>query len=260
MIHCIPNWTEASKWCELSNRLAAAFEYNEFFLPTVLDDKDQYNNIVNTYLELDRDRSKDTLHGAFLDIVLDSSDSLIRQASIYRVKQCIETAYKLGARGVVFHTNYIVGFKKNSYRDRWVNMTAEFYRKTCSNYSDMNIFVENMFDDNPELIARLGREMKDIPNFGICFDIAHAYLWEVPLDNWVSELGPYVKHIHINDNLKDEDSHLALGEGSLPLDILNRPELTVNNPSLLIEVKGEDKFLKSYDLLKEKHLYPFIVQ
>ena len=38
-LHIIPNYKEAQKWCDLAKELDAAFEYNEFFQPKILEDE-----------------------------------------------------------------------------------------------------------------------------------------------------------------------------------------------------------------------------
>lgn len=68
----IPSLTQLKNYAEFSRQYHAAFEYNEFFLPAILDQEEQKKKIMYQYMELDRDRSNDTLHGAFLDICINS--------------------------------------------------------------------------------------------------------------------------------------------------------------------------------------------
>lgn len=254
MLYIIPNYLEAERWAEKAEKLGAAFEYNEFFRPEILQDRELFRRIIGVYKDLGRDRSKDTLHGAFFDMVINSMDPMIKQTTSFRFHQCMEAASELGCKSVIFHTNYIVGFKSFKYRDKWVEDSAVFYRNLLKEYPGISIYVENMFDDTPELLKRLAIMLADEPRFGVCFDIAHAYLWDLPLDYWVEELGPYIKHLHLNDNNRDEDSHLAIGEGSLPWEILKNEKLYINDPSVLVEIKGEEKLNRSIAYLKEKGL------
>ncbi|MBQ3912310.1 MAG: hypothetical protein II694_04970, partial [Lachnospiraceae bacterium] len=127
-LHIIPNYKEAQKWCDLAKELDAAFEYNEFFIPANVDNEELCRKIIDTYKSLDRDRSMDTLHGAFLDIVVNSSDEFVRNNSRMRCRQSMKIAEELGCRAVIFHTNYITGFKSYSYSEKWVIDNAEFYR------------------------------------------------------------------------------------------------------------------------------------
>nr|MCR5830247.1 TIM barrel protein [Lachnospiraceae bacterium] len=257
LLHIIPNRNDVDKWARIAKELSAVFEYNDFFDPDLIENKEEYEATVQKYLALDRDRKRDTFHGVFYDIVLNSLDPAIRQKSIERVYLSCETAVRLECRAVIFHTNYIVGFKSIPYRDKWVRDMTAFYKKLIDDFPTLEIYVENMYDDTPELLRRLAEALRDEPRFGVCFDLAHAYLWEVPLKEWIDELSPYIRHIHANDNHKDQDSHMAIGTGSLDWSILNYRQLIKNKPSILIEVSDEEKLMKSYNYLIKNCLYPF---
>lgn len=256
-LHIIPNRNDVEKWARIAKELNAVFEYNDFFDPLLIEDKEEYEATIQKYLALDRDRTKDTFHGVFYDIVLNSPDPVIREASIKRVYLSCETAVRLECRAVIFHTNYIVGFKSLPYRDKWVKDMTAFYKQLLDDFPALEIYVENMYDDTPELIRRLAENLRDEARFGICFDIAHAYLWDLSVKEWVDELAPYIKHIHANDNHKDQDSHMAIGTGSIDWSILNYRQLIKNKPSVLIEVSDEERLMKSYNYLIKNCLYPF---
>lgn len=256
-LHINPNYKEAEKWAVIAEELNAAFEYDDFFMPSLIDDPAEYRRAIDAYKSLDRDRSDDTLHGVFFDIVLNSMDKTIRETSIERMHLSMDTAMELGCKAVIFHTNYITGFKSAAYRDKWVSDNAEFYRGMLAEYPNIDIYVENMYDDTPELLKRLAEELKNEKHFGVCLDIAHAYLWELPIKDWIDELSPYIRHIHANDNHKDEDAHLPIGSGTIDWAMLNYRKLIVNKPSLLIEVSSEEKLRKSYNYLIRNNLYPY---
>ena len=116
----------------------------------------------------------------------------------------------------------------------------------------MNL-IENMFDNNDELILKLLEEVND-PRFRMCFDIAHANLSNEAINDWYKNCKKYVSHIHINDNLGDIDSHLAIGEGSIDYDDVIKNILNDFTGTVLIEVKTTSDFLKSYEYLKNKGL------
>ncbi len=103
-LHIIPDRSRIGETLELAEDYHAAFEYNDFFNPAVLDDKRKVDELISFYVKQPHDRSRDTMHGAFLDITIHSEDSLIRQASERRIRQSMEIARELGVRGVVFHT------------------------------------------------------------------------------------------------------------------------------------------------------------
>ena len=117
-----------------------------------------------------------------------------------------------------------------------------------------------MFDEEPDLLRRLAEDFSDEPRFGVCYDMAHAYLSQTPLTDWNQALLPYVCHLHINDNDKMQDTHRPVGSGSLPWDLYAQlfascpPGL---KPSVLIEVRSYENLAASVSYLKEHHLHPF---
>ena len=103
---------------ELAKKYNAVFEYNDFFKPDVFENEEILNERINFYKGLDRDRSKDTLHGIFLDLCISSMDTTIREYSKKRIAQSMEIADKLGVKGVVFHTGLIGGLTVDYYIER----------------------------------------------------------------------------------------------------------------------------------------------
>ncbi len=247
---CIPEVENINSWLEIAGKYHLAFEYNDFFKPECLNNPEEYKRRLDIYRNLGRDTSGDTLHGVFLDMVVNSQDNEIRNICRDRVRKSMETAVELGCRAVVFHTNYLVGFKSGSYRNEWVKECSEFYHILADEFNNTDILIENMFDDSPEMLGRLMKACDDVPNIGVCFDVAHAAVWNNPLNGWIETLGKYIRHIHMNDNDLHEDLHLPLGEGSIDYSILNQCRMD-SLESVLLEVSGTDAFLKSYSVLQE---------
>ena len=143
-ISIIPQRDNMEESLRLSKEYNANFEYNDFFLPFVLDDEEKKKEIIDFYKSIDRDRSEDTMHGAFLDVTLHSTDDRIREVSELRVRQSMEIAKELGIRGVVFHTNMIANFKDAVYMKKWVDTNVAFYKKLLQEYP--GIFSEDLPD------------------------------------------------------------------------------------------------------------------
>lgn len=248
----VPDQRELSLYTDLAEQYELGFEYNDFFAPKLLDDANQLEEVRNRYLQTKAMPGYCTLHGAFLDVTVFSDDALIAKASDYRVEQSLTLAEQLGASGVVFHTNYISNFRTDSYRREFVKRNAEYWSRKLEQHNGLQIYIENMFDDTPELLAQLADAMEDKDNFGVCFDYAHAHVFGDPneIETWVRMLAPYVKHIHINDNDFRQDLHLAVGDGDIDWARFKIyyetyfPEATV-----LIEVTGMDKITRSLEYL-----------
>ena len=251
--YVIPSLNKINKYLELSKEYNLGFEYNEFFKPEILDDNDKLNNIIDEYKKLSR--TNDTLHGVFFDISLDSRDGLIRKISYDRVKKSLEIASKLKCKGVVFHTNYITWMKDEEYRNRWVELNAKAYLELIEEFSDLEIYIENMFDQDPYLLKRLIERINH-NRIGVCLDVAHAALSNVSISEWFNVLKKYIKHIHINDNDKICDLHLEIGKGIIDYKEVYKYINELNsNTSILIEISDYDKTLGYIKYLKYGGLY-----
>lgn len=252
-LHIIPDVNRIHESLKLAKAYKAVFEYNDFFQPRILEDKAELEKRINFYMKLERDRSKDTLHGAFLDIAVNSSDPRIRKISEYRVRQSMDIAARLGLAGVIFHTNYISNFRLKAYLQQWQEKSSEFIRKMGREYPGIHIYMENMFDVIPDPLADLAESLSDCENFGVCFDVAHANLSEVPLKQWFQVLRPYIRHFHINDNMGLEDSHEVLGAGNIDW-FLVTDMILKTNASVLLEVGDMNKQQASLAYLEKNHI------
>ena len=260
-IYLIPNSARMEESLELVESLDGAFEYNDFWNPNYLDDVNYTRERIDFYRSLGRDRSSDMLHGSFLDVTVHSDDPMIRKVSEYRVKQSIEIANQLGVCGVVFHTNIIPNFQMESYVKHWVERNQEFFSEMAVCNPNINIYMENMFDINPNALYQLAVAMRDIPNFGICFDYAHANVFVNHDYQWDEAWFPYIQHVHINDNDGKQDLHLPVGTGSLDWqryqDMMSSMAHKDCKPSVLIEVDSIEAQKSSIAYMQEQHLYPF---
>ena len=193
----------------------------------------------------------------FFDVCINSTDSKIFAASDLRVRQSMEIARKMGLCVVVFHTNYIVNFSLQFYLVSWLDRNEEYWRKILHDYPEQKIFIENMFDDSPELLAELARRMADEERFAVCLDTAHALISGSPLGPWFEELKPYVGHVHINDNNGREDLHQAVGSGTFQWELFDKWIRSFHHkPSVLVEVRNLDDLQCSVEYMEAHHIYP----
>ena len=71
-IHIIPDVNDLARTLQLAEKWDAAFEYNDFFLPDILEDVGEFQKRISVYKGLGRIRAKDTLHGAFFDLCINN--------------------------------------------------------------------------------------------------------------------------------------------------------------------------------------------
>lgn len=259
-LYMIPERENIRESVQLSEEYGAQFEYNDFFSPAILDEEKKKKELIDFYCSLTRNRDRDMLHGAFLDVTPHSEDAEIRKVSEYRVRQSMDIALRLGVRGVVFHTNFIPNFKTPSYMEHWVCANEAFYRQLLTEYPALEILVENMFDTEPVLLAELAGRMREEKRFGVCLDYAHMWAFgvEAEAEDWMSALLPYTHHIHINDNDLKVDLHQAVGEGKIDwskFDAFMRSGGA--ECSVLIETRTIRKQRASLEFMKKNAIYPF---
>lgn len=255
-LYIIPSYDNIEKSLELAKRYQALFEYNDFYKPYLLDNADMLREMIRFYTSLERDRKDDTLHAAFLDIALHSQDSKIRDVSEHRVRQCMDITAQLGIRGIILHTNYIANFHAAAYQETWLEKNEEFIRRISREYPGIQIYMENMFDVSPGFLTKLAERLEDVKSFGVCFDIAHANLSQVPLEQWHQALSPYIRHIHINDNKGVVDSHDMPGTGNIDWNLVKK--LMGNRPvSVLLEITDVQAQEQALIHMKEEGIFPF---
>lgn len=248
----IPDCRQIEASLAVANKYHCGFEYQDFFLPDLLEKEEECEKLLQLY-ENCGVCNKSTFHGVFFDIVVFSDDPRIRSVSNARVEQSLSQAARLGAKGCVFHTNYTPNFLLQSYRKNWVSRNAAFWREKLKAYPQMEIYLENMFDVDWILLEQLAKEMSDEPRFGVCLDYAHAHAFgkSEEIEQWVTALAPYVKHIHINDNDLASDLHLTIGEGMIDWEGFARLyQKYLSNASVLIELRGFDKIEKSLEMIR----------
>lgn len=256
-LYLIPDRTHLEESVELARRHQAAFEYNDFYMGSVLDDTQKQMEIINSYAKVRSDFSKDTMHGAFLDVTVHSSDDRIREISELRIRQSMDIAKEMGLRGVVFHTNRLYGFKDTMYLKNFWEANERFFKRICEEYPKQQIYMENMFDESPDVLRELAERMRSCGNFGVCLDYAHAVISGTPVTEWLRQMGPYIKHIHINDNDLRNDLHAAIGDGQLDWKRFTEEiDQYGINATTLIEVTGIEKQKRSLEYIKHYGIYP----
>ena len=254
-LYMIPDCNDMDRSEKVAAKWDAAFEYNDFYDTTILDDSKALKERISLYEPHSKKKLGDNLHGVFYDICLNSFDDRIRLISEERVNSSMEIADRLNCEKVIFHTNFIPGFIPDFYVKRWVELNAAYYRKICADYRDITVCVENMFDFTPDMLLLLADEMADVKNFGVCFDVAHINVHEKKSEEWIRPLAQYIRHLHINDNDGVADLHLPVGEGTIDWkDFFFVADKYDISAGLLIEVRSLDYFERSMRYLLDRGL------
>ena len=192
------------------------------------------------------------MHGAFYDVIPTSLDPKIREISELRIQQSLLLAQQLKVSAVVFHTNYNPYFHHPDYLTTWLNENAAYWSKKLEEFPDLQIYLENMFDADPDVLLELSHRLSTHENYGVCLDFSHATLSLVPPEIWAQKLSKYIKHIHINDNDLENDLHLAWGDGKIDrANFYDCYQKYMSNATILIETNSIENIKKSLQILKQ---------
>lgn len=157
-----------------------------------------------------------SLHGPFGDLSPGSCDRLIREVTRQRLEFAYDYAVKLGAEHIIFHHGYVPN--TNTYGG-WLKRSVEFWEEfLLSKESDITFYLENLLEVDAKLMGEVLASVNH-PNLKACLDLGHAFCHgKVQVHQWIEELGARIGYVHFHDNLGDQDAHLSLGQGRLPLD------------------------------------------
>lgn len=251
-IYMIPDYRQLQASAEFAKEHELYFEYNDFFFPDILENTAAIRERIEAYASLGRDCSKDTMHGAFFDVTVFSYDPKIREIALLRMRQSMEIAKQMGLRAVIFHGNYLPFLRRDSYDAMWLSYTEEAIRNLAIEYPGIEIYLENMFEDSPDVLVRLAERLKDVPAFGLCLDYAHALLNAEKIEPWMHCMAPYLRHMHINDHCFDGDVHLVPGDGKTDWgEFCRLKERYAPEATVLCEVRGLAETKRSLEFLNQ---------
>ncbi|WP_299521812.1 sugar phosphate isomerase/epimerase [uncultured Methanobrevibacter sp.] len=194
---------------------------------------------------------KYTIHSPIINLNIASLTESIRQASVFEIKKSIDFANEIGAELVVVHPGSIP-FLGRDFEDKIYELNKQSIKEIGEYGKDLGVTaaIENMptFEGymytNPYELNELLTDL----NMSMTLDIGHGnHAGYGPEDMYFDS----IKHIHIHDNNGDDDSHYALGDGSIDLKrIVSTFEDKNYDGIYIIEVNEKDWVKKSYDYLK----------
>lgn len=157
------------------------------------------------------------LHGPFSELCPAAVDPGVLAHSRRRYLQTVALARAYDIHRVVFHTGYI---PMVYYKEWFVPKSVEFWKDILRELpEDMEILLENVMEDGPEMLAEIASGVED-SRFGICLDVGHAQtlVSNLEIRTWISECAPWIRHVHLHNNRRQQDLHSPLGEGDIPME------------------------------------------
>jgi sugar phosphate isomerase/epimerase len=242
------------KYPELETLLESGkygLEIDDFYNPTVMHDDElykkrisEYNKIINKYS--DRFIS---MHGAFHSLSIHSKDPDYAELSKRKMIKSIQTATELNCRKIIFHAGIIPQSAGNKY-DNIVTIHYDFWGELLEKYKDIEICIENVWEPNPDFFEIILDKL-NTSRFTMCIDNGHVNAFSnTPLTEWLKKLKKHISHVHLSDNDKKADLHLALGGGQIRIiEEINELIKLNNNLIYKLEIHTPDGIKKSVKFL-----------
>ena len=169
-----------------------------------------------------------------------STDRAGRIEAMDEIKRAIELAEHIPFRFLVQH----LGGTGESFDDRKSEaaMTSVEHLRAFAKPLGVRVLLENIPNElsTPERLVEFIRSAH-FDDVGVCFDFGHAHIMsDVP--QAFETVRNYIHSTHVHDNIKDRDSHLWPGSGSI--DWKQAVELlrsAPHTPPLLLEIEGDEK-------------------
>ncbi len=205
-------------------------------------------NVLNSGGDLEIFSSYDIdifMHAPTIDLNPASLNPGIRDETLYQLKETLDLAVKIGAKAITTHPGLI-----HRLEDRVRDM-AKFY--SIETLTEANKYAEDVgvifsVENMPHRYAYFCNTAQEHAYFlekcgcHATVDLGHANTSEDP-ESFLELKNTY--YYHLSDNNGEKDQHLALGDGTLNLDLING----VNRG--IIELDNYENVLKSRNLLVE---------
>lgn len=181
------------------------------------------------------------LHAATVDINIASLNKGIKGESVRQMIQCGKYAEKIGAKTITIHPG-IIGRNEPHLRKWALERSAESIGEIIDALN-VEVSVENM-PVREKFLANTLEELEEIQSQTNCMltiDTGHA--------NTCSNLSEMlelknISYCHLNDNDGVRDQHIAIGDGTIELDLLKKIKNGV------IELNNFDNVLKSKKVIE----------
>jgi sugar phosphate isomerase/epimerase len=160
-----------------------------------------------------------TLHAPFVGFLPGSGELRAQQESKELALNSLRLAEQIRARKIIFHPS-IPHNREGFNLDLWLENNLRFWPELIKKAEQIDciICLENIYEAAPAPLLTLCKTFQS-KFFQHVFDLGHWNIFgETALSEWISATADYLSHIHLHDNTGRSDDHLALGQGTVPLD------------------------------------------
>jgi sugar phosphate isomerase/epimerase len=167
----------------------------------------------------------------------------IRRASVEVIGQCMTIAAEVNA-ALVVHPGYFAWAEERNKAEQQLHISLDDLSRMGKEYS-VPFFIENMGNWDYFLLKTPG-ELGLLGDIPLALDVGHAHQNRCLLEFLSFPAG----HYHLHDNNSKEDSHVAVGEGTIDFGPVMKA-VKKKNITPVIEVATFEGVLKSIDVLSK---------
>lgn len=182
-----------------------------------------------------RNVSNRVFHGPFNELFPCAIDPLARDLAAKRYLQAVQMSVVYGAKRLVFHGGYLPHvYYPCWYTEQSILFWKDFLKKIPEN---VTLCIENVMESDPQWMADIAAGVDD-PRLRLCLDVGHAHICsEIPVEQWLDTLSPWLGHFHIHNNDGNSDTHSPLNQGTISMkEFLTRAEALCPDASYTLEV------------------------
>jgi sugar phosphate isomerase/epimerase len=169
-----------------------------------------------------------------------ATDRAQRIEAMDEIKRAIEVAEQIPFRFLVQH----IGTPGEVFDARKFDaaMTSIEHLRAFAKPLGVRILLENIPNElaAPEKLVEFIQD-SHFDDVGVCFDLGHAHIMSNVAEAFET-LKNYIHSTHVHDNLKDRDSHLWPGAGSIDWkEAMELLRSAPHTPPLLLEIEADEK-------------------
>jgi sugar phosphate isomerase/epimerase len=162
---------------------------------------------------------KYSVHAPFSDVNIASPSRPLLKAMIRRLEQSMDHAVALDAYMWVFHPGIKTGISMFYPNEDWrQNLESVRLLGMMAREKGLRIALENV----PEPFPFLMKSVEDFEKFhsevkfevGMALDVGHAHI-RGEVQDFLKTFPKKIVHMHLSDNVGDNDRHLGLGFGTV---------------------------------------------
>ncbi len=218
-------------WNYKDHNLPAAIDHMcdmEFSCVEIVCEHPFYTNWATKDADKERELIKESLnsydlnvsvHAPYHDANIASFNPGIRSEVVRQLREAVDVASDLNAEVLVAHPGFVASRKypRNIIYEIMIDTLIDI--TDYASGADMIIGLENLAS-KPKAFAVHAKELLKIvedvgsKNLRATFDVAHANTIGTPIIDFIDELGPLIKHVHVSDNI-GFNNHLPIGVGNI---------------------------------------------